>query len=159
MSFSKYLFHFKNFTLTSAKFSLYAVVTPRQRDLLRSFPQIFPVQLLYCRPSKNPCSTLRLRHTILRTQHGKTLGTTRHSMTLIRRLTASTFLQRPADLSFQVTRRRNTNDFNSDPVIKTMTKENGSAPTNIDARSASMPPAVSNIAITSVRPAPHKIIC
>ncbi len=40
-----------------------------------------------------------------------------------------------------------------------MTKENGRAPTNIDARSASMPPAISNIAITSVRPAPHRMIC
>ena len=132
---------------------------PRQRDLLRSFPQIFPVQLLYCRPSKKPMlNPLAASHDLTHipwenSWHNATLHDTYTSFNGIH------FLQRPADLSFQVTSRRNTNDFNSDTVIKTMTKENGSAPTNIDARSASMPPAVSNIAITSVRPAPHKIIC
>jgi hypothetical protein len=39
--------------------------------------------------------------------------------------TGTHFLHQQADLSFQVPRRRNANDFNSDTAINTMTKENG----------------------------------
>jgi hypothetical protein len=39
--------------------------------------------------------------------------------------TATHFLHQQADLSLQVPRRRNANDFNSDTVINTMTNENG----------------------------------
>ena len=49
----------------------------------------------------------------------------RHPIGISMPFTGTHFLHQQADLSFQVPRRRNANDFNSDTVINTMTKENG----------------------------------